>query len=171
MIRSCRDSATSIAVTTPPAAPTAVAIRPTTAGSGSACSRTVIEYDALVGIGCCGAGAGAVAVPGAGSALTMRSSCHRPAPRPDRPDRTPAAPAGSAPARRVCAVRAQQSQLSGTLPITWVLSRTSPATDRIPAPLPWVTLRVTSESCISSWFSEKMPAPPRVAVLSAIVAR
>ena len=43
VIRSCRDSATSIAVTTPPALPTAVAIRPTTAGSGSACSRTVIE--------------------------------------------------------------------------------------------------------------------------------
>jgi len=43
-----RESTTSIAVTAPPADPTAVAIRPIDAGSPSAVSRTVIEYDADV---------------------------------------------------------------------------------------------------------------------------
>src|SRR3954452_60018 len=46
--RSWRDSATSRAVTMPPAEAMPVATRPTTAGSTSVCSRIVIEYDALV---------------------------------------------------------------------------------------------------------------------------
>jgi SAM-dependent methyltransferase len=40
-----------MAVTNPPAAPTAVAIRPTAVAEGAAYSRTVIAYDALVGWG------------------------------------------------------------------------------------------------------------------------
>ena len=43
-----RLSTTSMAVTAPPADPTAVAIRPMLAGSPSEVSRTVIEYDAEV---------------------------------------------------------------------------------------------------------------------------
>jgi hypothetical protein len=43
-----RESTTSIAVTAPPADPTAVAMRPIDAGSPSAVSRTVIEYEAEV---------------------------------------------------------------------------------------------------------------------------
>ena len=43
-----RESTTSIAVTAPPAVPTAVAMRPMLAGSPSEVSRTVIEYEAEV---------------------------------------------------------------------------------------------------------------------------
>jgi hypothetical protein len=43
MIASLRESATSIAVTTPPASPIAVATRPMTPGSSEAVIRTVIE--------------------------------------------------------------------------------------------------------------------------------
>ncbi|HMC70100.1 MAG TPA: hypothetical protein VKJ07_13175, partial [Mycobacteriales bacterium] len=43
-----RESTTSIAVTAPPALPTAVAMRPMLAGSPSDVSRTVIEYEAEV---------------------------------------------------------------------------------------------------------------------------
>ncbi len=50
-MRSVRDSVTSMAVTSPPAPPTAVASSPTTDGDGTAWIRTVIEYDALVGSG------------------------------------------------------------------------------------------------------------------------
>ena len=46
--RSCRDSATSMAVTTPPACAMAVATSPTTAWSGRVCRRIVIEYDEVV---------------------------------------------------------------------------------------------------------------------------
>ena len=51
VIRSWRDSETSIAVTSPPASDTAVASRPTTEESGTAYRRTVIEYEAEVGVG------------------------------------------------------------------------------------------------------------------------
>ena len=43
--RSCFESATSIAVVMPPASAMVVATLPTTAKSGSACRRMVIEYD------------------------------------------------------------------------------------------------------------------------------
>jgi hypothetical protein len=43
--RSCRESATSIAVTIPPCSATTVATCPTSAWSGVVCRRTVIEYD------------------------------------------------------------------------------------------------------------------------------
>ena len=43
-----RESTTSMAVTAPPAVPTAVAMRPMLAGSPSEVSRTVIEYEAEV---------------------------------------------------------------------------------------------------------------------------
>ena len=42
------DSATSIAVTMPPACAIAVATAPTTAWSGTVCRRMVIEYDEVV---------------------------------------------------------------------------------------------------------------------------
>ena len=46
--RSWLDSATSIAVTIPPAWAIAVATWPTTAWSGAVCRRIVIEYDEVV---------------------------------------------------------------------------------------------------------------------------
>ena len=46
--RSCRDSATSIAVTIPPTWEIAVATDPTIPWSGAVCSRMVIEYDEVV---------------------------------------------------------------------------------------------------------------------------
>ena len=64
IIRSCRDSLTSIAVTMPPASPTAIAITPTTAGFGFAYNRAVIEYDADVGVGLAAAESGIVLIGG-----------------------------------------------------------------------------------------------------------
>jgi hypothetical protein len=48
--RSCRDSVTSMAVTTPPPCAIDVATVPTTPWSGAVCNRMVIEYDEAVGM-------------------------------------------------------------------------------------------------------------------------
>ena len=84
--RSWRDSATSSAVTMPPAEAMPVATRPTTAGSTSVCSRIVIEYDALVAarrfFGCARLVCHACILPGPGvtgeSAVETLSSQRRP---------------------------------------------------------------------------------------------